>query len=583
MQKFIYLIIGLFLFTACNKKFDKQFQEAEKLKNEGNKQYNYKNYDSALSNFRKALQLFDSIGNKGKKSDLYYNIGACFSALNKYDSAFFYYKNAIEFNIKSGNNDSDLKKMIGQIHNYYRNYDLALKYYKEALSEADTIKNYSIIHYLYNNIGDTYRYKKMYDSALVFLNKAIKDTSKNAIPSIVYANMAITYDSLDIPKDSALFFYHKSLNLLRADKTTNSFELQASVMSSLCSLFVRQGNLDSATVYQHKIDSIFSYVKDKEFRIDILKMYSDYYEHIGEIPKAHSYLKQYYALWLTLNNEQRTVGYSVMQVELRLKENEQKQLENEAKAEKTKYIYSFVILSFALISFVSILIIYNRNKRRLQHQKHLHEIETKETTERIIYESEERWKFELSDYVHTSLAGDVRNMREIIKKSLIEEKSKVNILTRTTEILKKVRSISHELGPGSLKTGGLKDGLFDMCSEIQDIYHIKVNFICQVEERFEENFELKVYRIIQDLKNNIINHAKATEADIQLLKSGNTLKITVEDNGVGFNYKDTQQKKGIGLQNIEAKVSNLKGSVEIDSMQGEGTCVLIEIPCPAIM
>ena len=62
MQKFIYLIIGLFLFTACNKKFDKQFQEAEKLKNEGNKQYNYKNYDSALSNFRKALQLFDSIG-----------------------------------------------------------------------------------------------------------------------------------------------------------------------------------------------------------------------------------------------------------------------------------------------------------------------------------------------------------------------------------------------------------------------------------------------------------------------------------------------------------------------------------------
>ncbi len=107
-----------------------------------------------------------------------------------------------------------------------------------------------------------------------------------------------------------------------------------------------------------------------------------------------------------------------------------------------------------------------------------------------------------------------------------------------------------------------------------------MNYICQINERFEQNFELKVYRIIQDLKNNILAHAKATEIDIQVLKSNNTLKVTVEDNGQGFNLSEAKQKKGIGLLNIEAKVSNLNGNVEFNSIAGDGTCVLIEIPCP---
>jgi signal transduction histidine kinase len=224
--------------------------------------------------------------------------------------------------------------------------------------------------------------------------------------------------------------------------------------------------------------------------------------------------------------------------------------------------------------------LYILYKRRSQKQKRRYEIEKKEITERTIFESEEKAKFDLSDYIHTTLAGDVRNVSEIIKESPIEEQSKVNILTRTSEILKKVRSISHELGPGSLKTGGLKDGLFDMCAEIQDIYKIRVNYVCKVDERFEANFELKVYRIIQDLKNNILAHSKATEADFQILKSNNKLSITVEDNGIGFDSKDPKYKKGLGVRNIEAKVGNLNGNVEFSSMPGDGTCVLIEIPLP---
>ena len=83
-----------------------------------------------------------------------------------------------------------------------------------------------------------------------------------------------------------------------------------------------------------------------------------------------------------------------------------------------------------------------------------------------------------------------------------------------------------------------------------------------------------LYRIIQELLNNIIKHSDATEAIIQFVKEGNRLNITIEDNGKGFSGQINT--KGMGLTSVKERVQYLKGVLSIDSETLLGTTIMME-------
>jgi len=84
--------------------------------------------------------------------------------------------------------------------------------------------------------------------------------------------------------------------------------------------------------------------------------------------------------------------------------------------------------------------------------------------------------------------------------------------------------------------------------------------------------------MILELLNNIVKHAHARKATIQLIRYPDYINITVEDDGTGFDYKKiTEHSKGIGLGNILSRVEYLKGTIDIDSLAGSGTTVIIDI------
>ena len=88
--------------------------------------------------------------------------------------------------------------------------------------------------------------------------------------------------------------------------------------------------------------------------------------------------------------------------------------------------------------------------------------------------------------------------------------------------------------------------------------------------------KLHVYRIIQELLNNALKHANATEIDVQVNKMDGHLFIMVEDNGQGFDH--TNAKEGLGLGNLKSRVNVLRGEMEIDSSKDRGTSITVHIP-----
>jgi two-component system, NarL family, sensor kinase len=94
--------------------------------------------------------------------------------------------------------------------------------------------------------------------------------------------------------------------------------------------------------------------------------------------------------------------------------------------------------------------------------------------------------------------------------------------------------------------------------------------------RMPDAVEITSYRIIQELLNNMLKHAAATEAMVQVIRDEGRLNIVVEDNGKGFDTNALAEKKGAGWVNIKARVDYLKGQLELNSEPGKGTQVNIE-------
>ncbi|HET9054843.1 MAG TPA: ATP-binding protein, partial [Cyclobacteriaceae bacterium] len=141
--------------------------------------------------------------------------------------------------------------------------------------------------------------------------------------------------------------------------------------------------------------------------------------------------------------------------------------------------------------------------------------------------------------------------------------------------------ISHTMMPEALLKKGLPDALRELVNRIDQSKLAFSLSISGIESRLTQTLETNLYRIIQEAINNTLKHALASTMDIQLSCHNNTLDITLEDNGKGFNLAALDTVKGIGLKNIISRVNVLNGKLDIDSQPGKGTLLAITIPYTA--
>ena len=139
-----------------------------------------------------------------------------------------------------------------------------------------------------------------------------------------------------------------------------------------------------------------------------------------------------------------------------------------------------------------------------------------------------------------------------------------------------VRQISHSLDSGLLKHFGLKAAVSQLAEAIETAKEIKVETHLSIEDKFDNEIGLEIYRIVQELFNNTLKHAEATGIRVELTQIENSLTLIFEDNGKGF---DTQNSsKGMGLGNLEARSEKLGGELQIDSTPNRGSTFIVDIP-----
>jgi len=160
-----------------------------------------------------------------------------------------------------------------------------------------------------------------------------------------------------------------------------------------------------------------------------------------------------------------------------------------------------------------------------------------------------------------------------MKKSISELKNQFD------QIIDEIRRMSNDLMPSVLEAFGIVIALSNLFADTSENTGIKIIF------KHTGNFDLLsktiktyIYRISQEAINNVVKHAEASEVNVNLLNEENCLKLSVRDNGKGFNPEKVYPEGGNGLYNIRERASLMRGSASIHSAPGQGTEIEIKIP-----
>jgi len=97
-----------------------------------------------------------------------------------------------------------------------------------------------------------------------------------------------------------------------------------------------------------------------------------------------------------------------------------------------------------------------------------------------------------------------------------------------------------------------------------------------IDNIFESNFEINIYRIVQEILNNIIKHSGADKLNFVIKKEPKIVTLTVSDDGIG--YDSDKSSKGSGIKSIDERTKMMKGTFAVSSNLGKGTEILIKIP-----
>lgn len=171
-----------------------------------------------------------------------------------------------------------------------------------------------------------------------------------------------------------------------------------------------------------------------------------------------------------------------------------------------------------------------------------------------------------------------------MKENLIMTPDNARVFERSLDMLDssihEMRRVAHNLMPESVFRFGLDPAIRDYCTDIHNTGVLSINYQSFGMDKGipDPSVSVAVYRIVQELVNNIIKHAEASSALVQITRSDENLLIDVEDNGRGMEPDVIATKGGMGWKNITSRVEYLRGSLNVDSSAGSGTCVHIELP-----
>ncbi len=545
--------------------------------------------DSALFYYKRSLAQYESIKDSLEIIKMLNNIGSVCARKGDLDDAIFYFLKCLRFDERK----NDTKNValdcnnLGSMFTQKRDFKSAENYLQRALQIRRLLKDSVMLASTLLNLGHVYHDKKEVKASLDQYFKAISLLNKNKNPydyAMVVNNIGLSYfDSGDL--DNALKYYTESLAIKRQTGDKSGL---ASTLGNLGTIYYNKKNFSKAIEYYSESEMIAFETGDLSYQVNALYNLHNCYLFSDKNELAKQTFAKYVILKDSMYNATSSGQIAEMQTlyetEKKEKENlelkqktelQQLQLENENQQRKNQLAIALVIVILIAGTF---LFIYNRK----QQQQKVERAEAEKLRFKDVIEAEEKERSRIAQELHDGL-GQLLSAARLNVASLEDSVIKEDKpgLDRALKILDdacvEIRSISHNMMPSALTRLGLIPAINEVVDNINATKGLKIDFSTNFDESLGKSLDITVYRVIQEVLNNMIKHAKADQIYMSITKTAGDLEISMKDNGIGFDTDKLKDSKGMGWKNIFSRVSMLDGNIKLESEPQKGTMVYIKL------
>ena len=478
----------------------------------------------------------------------------------------------------------------------YQMFEISQKQFQEIGGPEDVVYHSLAFATCLANMDSLPRLKSVLDLAKVNLDKI-----PNSFYQGNYYGELGLYHGMSGEYKNALKALDKSYEFYGDKKSHYYLKL---LFQRYADIYEKMGNYQKAKEYTMKYINFYD---DEHSSEDIVGSYYRLANHeagLKNFQPAYIYLKEYIIALDSARVEK--LGNDMQKLEVQYKaatkEKEILALKNEKNEaalalEKKK---SQAYLLGAIASILALLLFggyygYNQKLRKARKKERMQEAEVqllKQEQQNKIFsamiEGQEKERKRLAIDLHDGLGGRLSGISLNLSKLDKDEpkqypkKQLQKVMKDLDDSLTELRSIARNMMPETLVKFGLQAALKDYCSSMtgKDT-RVTLQFYGS-DKGIDLNQQVTMYRVIQELINNAIKHAKASEVLVQYMREGNQVDITVEDNGIGFEKENLIEKEGgMGLSNLRTRVAYLKGDLDFHSDENEGTTVNVHITVDA--
>jgi len=527
---------------------------------------------------------------------------------------------------------------LGKIYTAVLNFEGATRFLVIALAIAEKNNFYTIEAEALNTLGAIYDRNQQNEKAAEYYKKSLDISRKNNYsPGIGLAEFNLGSAQLELAgeniekRKSSINLMVQGYNTTAKLKDTQNLIIQSSTLGYAYTIMK---NYDLAAIILNNAEKMIKAAAKESWYIRhytrVAKLYNDrknykeaikYYERglmVAKKYKIPRWLCMYYSglaeTYEQMGNYKRANEYNQLNIKMHdalvSKENfiaaadirnrfERAQKDNEilmlAAVNKQSSTLNNVLIgasfSLFLISFLGYINFKNRSKiAKQQEEIQLQKITQLEKDKQLVsidamLKGQEEERSRIAKDLHDGLGGLLSgtklsfiNVRETLNLSPEHVKHFDRSLSMLDNTIGDLRKVAQNLMPEALVKFGLHEALRDFCDSVQSSSGMKLLYQPFGEKRKLENTaEVFIYRIIQELINNVVKHADASQVIVQLTTKKNKTEITVEDNGRGFDKDILNHTKGAGMANINYRVQYFHGTTDIVSFPGSGTSVNIEL------
>lgn len=481
---------------------------------------------------------------------------------------------------------------IGLVLLNMNEYKRALPYFPRAIAIMEAGKR------VYADLADAYVLlaratilSGQPEQALPFLKKAKKILEPN--PDSYYWPLYYSVEGAYYRYTNSYTLAHQSLErgLALAEQMNDVFE-KRSLLYEQFNVYKAEKNYTAAKnmlLQGLAMEASFPLSKNKK---QLLFDLAETDKQTGNTEAAYRWLMQYAVLSDSINTTQTKTGIAALEARFRTAEKEKQilNLEHEKKinARDRKFQVLLLLAVIAVLSLVTMLAMMRLQhrkkmaaKREAAYQSELEKIEKEKQLSNYtaLMEGQEQERRRMARDLHDGLGCRLSAIKLGLSRIPAESAPQELLLQQVTDQLdasiRELRMISRNMMPESLLTLGLQDALKDLCSSVMGPQLRLVYNAYNIDPALPLSTQTMIYRMIQEIIINAVNHAYASVIMLQCSQEENSFFITVEDNGKGFDAGN-HHSEGIGLKNIRNRVDYFNGNLNIESSP-EGTIINIEL------